>query len=334
MIKGDTMAYSKKILDTATEKMKQRRNSALNIANFRKAEVYKAVPRLYEIEVELTSIGISAARAVISGEDTSTKLTALSKQSSVLQNEIKEILVSNGYGENYLEPQFSCDKCGDTGHVEVDNKTVICDCYKKLLSATACEELNKISPLSLSTFDTFDLNLYSETPDKDGNIPYKRMLNIYEYCLNYAKTFNKNSKSILMKGETGLGKTHLSLAIANEVINKGYSVVYVSAPDILSKLEREHFSYGSSKEQEIMQSLLECDLLILDDLGTEFISQFSSTAVYNLFNSRINLCKPVIINTNFGVKELEQNYSQRFVSRAKATCVVLNFIGTDIRFMK
>ena len=170
---------------------------------------------------------------------------------------------------------------------------------------------------------------YLNTSDTPG---FKKSKNLF--ALNYAKNFTKSSKSILMKGETGLGKTHLSLAIANEVINKGYSVVYVSAPDILSKLEREHFSYGSSKEQEIMQSLLECDLLILDDLGTEFITQFSSTAVYNLFNSRINLCKPVIINTNFGVKELEQNYSQRFVSRAKATCDVLNFIGTDIRFMK
>lgn len=328
------MAYSKKIFDLATQKLSARHTSALNMADYRKSEVYKAVPRLSEIEKELSAVGVSAAKAVLNGGDSVAVLTSLKEKSIALQNEKKELLVSNGYSQDYLEPQFSCDKCNDTGYIEYENKTLTCECYKKLLSATACEELNKISPLSLSTFDSFDLNYYSDTPDEKGKIPYKEMSSVYNYCLNYAKTFSKSSKSILMKGETGLGKTHLSLAIANEVINKGYSVVYVSAPDILSQLEREHFSYGYSNEQEILQSLLECDLLILDDLGTEFVTQFSSTAVYNMFNSRINLGKPIIINTNLTPKELENTYSQRFVSRAKAVCAVLNFYGSDIRFMK
>ncbi len=328
------MAYSKKIFDTATEKLGARRTSALNMADYRKTEVYNAIPRLAEIEKELSTIGVSAAKAVLGGGDAVAELTSLKEKSICLQNEKIDLLKSNGYSEDYLEPHFSCEKCSDTGYIELDNKTITCDCYKKLLSATACEELNKISPLSLSTFDSFNLNYYSENPDNNGNIPYKVMSAIYDYCLNYAKTFSTSSKSILMKGETGLGKTHLSLAIANEVINRGYSVVYVSAPDILSQLEKEHFSYGYSNEQEIMQSLLDCDLLILDDLGTEFITQFSTTAIYNLFNTRINMGKPIIINTNLNPRELEQTYSQRFVSRAKAVCSILNFIGSDIRFMK
>ncbi|MBQ8539786.1 MAG: ATP-binding protein [Ruminococcus sp.] len=327
------MAYSKKIYDTAKEKLSARRVNALNIADYRKEQVFIEIPRLSDIERDLTSIGINTARAVLSGKDAVAELSSLKEKSLTLQNEYKSLLVSHGYDDDYLEPHFVCTKCNDTGYVELNNKTITCDCFKKLLSATACEELNKISPLSLSTFDSFKLDYYSERTDKNGNVPYKRMSKIYDFCLDYAKSFKANSKGILMRGSTGLGKTHLSLAIANEVINKGYSVVYVSAPDILSKLEREHFSYNYSSEEQLMQSLLDCDLLILDDLGTEFTTQFSSTAIYNLFNSRINLGKPIIISTNLDAKELEKAYSQRFISRVMATCAILDFIGTDIRSM-
>ncbi len=331
MIKGDYMAYSKKVYDIAKDKLNSRRVNALNIADFRKNELFSQFPRLNEIERKLTEIGINTARAVFSGKDAAVELTSLKEKSIALQNEFKHILVSNGYSEDYLEPHFVCEKCKDTGYVELENKTIVCDCYKKLMSDVACEQLNKISPLSLSSFDSFDLGCYSEIPDSNGNIPYTRMNKIYDYCLNYAKTFRPDSKGIMMRGDTGLGKTHLSLAIANEVIKSGYSVVYVSAPDILSKLEREHFSYNYSNEEQLMQSLLECDLLIIDDLGTEFSTQFSSTTVYNLFNSRINMGKPVIISTNLDAEGLEKIYSQRFVSRVMATCPVLHFIGTDFR---
>ena len=327
------MAYSKKIFDSATEKLNARRTSALNMAEYRTREVYTAIPRIKEIETELSFVGISTAKAVLSGKDVVAELNALKEKNFSLQNELKSLLVSNGYSEDYLEPQFVCDKCSDTGYIELDNKTITCDCYKKLLSAAACEELNKISPLSLSTFDSFNLSYYSERPDANGNVPYKRMTNIYNHCLNYAKTFSKNSKGLLLMGSTGLGKTHLSLAIANEVINEGYSVVYVSVPDILSKIESEHFSYSYSNEQEIMQSLLDCDLLILDDLGTEFSTQFSTTTIYNIFNTRINMGKPLIINTNLDVDELGKIYTKRFTSRLTGACDVLSFIGNDIRVM-
>lgn len=325
------MAYSKHIYDLATKKLGDRRASALSVADYRKNETYREIPRLSEIEKELSSIGVSTAKAVLSGKDAATLLTSLKEKSVALQKEFNELLLSHGYSVDYLEPQFSCDKCSDTGFIEFENKTITCECYKKLLSDCACKELNSISPLSLSTFDSFKLALYSDKPDKKGNIPYVRMQKIYDFCLKYATEFTPESKGIMMKGDTGLGKTHLSLAIANEVIKKGYSVVYVSAPDILSKLEKEHFTYSYSQEQEIMQSLINCDLLILDDLGTEFATNFTKSAVYNIFNTRVNMGKPIIINTNYTSKELEENYTQRFVSRVMASCSVLSFIGTDIR---
>lgn len=325
------MAYSKKIYTLAKQKLQNRLDSANSMAEYRKNEVYAKIPRLREIDRELNLIGISTAKAVLKGSDAVTELNSLKEKSLKLQQEYNTLLSQYGYSEDYLEPQYACKDCNDTGYIELNNKTIVCECFKKLLSATACEELNKVSPLSLSTFDTFDLNMYSDKADENGNIPYNRMTKIYSYCLNYAKTFTPSSKGILMKGGTGLGKTHLSLAIANEVINNGFSVVYVSAPDILSKLEREHFSYDYNDEQQIMQSLLECDLLIIDDLGTEFKTQFSSTAIYNLFNSRINAGKPMIINTNLTGIELADTYSERFNSRVMMSCDQLNFIGTDIR---
>lgn len=327
------MAYSKHIIDLATHKLSDRRHSALSMADYRKNEVYVQIPRLAQIDSELTSVAVECAKAVLGGDSAADTLNALKEKSLALQQEYKNLLTSNGFDENYLEPQFACVTCCDTGYVELENKTVVCDCFKKLLSATACEELNRISPLELCTFDSFDLNYYSETPDKNGNIPYSRMTKIYNFCLNYAKTFTPYSKGILMKGSTGLGKTHLSLAIANEVLENGYSVVYVSAPDILSKLEKEHFSYNQSAEQEVLSSLVDCDLLILDDLGTEFATQYTNAAIYNLFNTRVNMGKPIIINTNLTGAELEKQYSQRFVSRAMVACSVLDFIGTDIRGM-
>lgn len=325
------MAYSKIVYSTAKDKMDARRSSALNMADYRKLQLYVEIPRLEQIERELATIGVSTAKAVLAGDDAVALLSSLKEKSTALQQEYKSLLTEHGYSDDYLEPHFACHKCSDTGYVELDNKTIVCDCYKKLLSDTACEELNKISPLSLSTFDSFNLSYYSDKEDKNGKVPYNRMTKIYDFCLNYAKTFSDDAKGILMKGDTGLGKTHLSLAIANEVINSGYSVVYVSAPDILNKLEREHFSYNYSGEQQLMQSLFDCDLLILDDLGTEFITQFSSTTVYNIFNSRINMGKPIIISTNLTSDELEKTYTQRFISRVMATCSVLDFIGNDIR---
>ncbi|MBQ4128508.1 MAG: ATP-binding protein [Ruminococcus sp.] len=325
------MAYSKYVFKIATEKLNDRRTSALNMADFRKNEVYSAIPRLKEIDSELASVGASTGKAVLSGGDTKALLTSLKEKSAELQQEYEQLLISNGYSADYLEPQYACEKCNDTGYIEADNKTLVCDCYKKLMSESACEELNKISPLSLSTFDSFNLDYYSDSPDEKGNIPYKRMTKIYSHCLNYAKTFSVNSKGLLLIGGTGLGKTHLSLAIANEVINCGYSVVYVSAPDILSRLEKEHFSYDYDKEQILLQSLLDCDLLILDDLGTEFSTQFTNSAIYNLFNTRVNMGKPIIINTNLDVNELANLYTKRFTSRLLNSCEQLDFIGKDIR---
>ena len=151
-------------------------------------------------------------------------------------------------------------------------------------------------------------------------------------CMDYAKHFSASSPNLIMMGSTGLGKTHLSLAIARVVIEKGFGVVYGSVNNLIDKLEREHF--GREEESSTRQSLMECDLLILDDLGTEFRTAFSSAELYNLVNTRQMAHRPTIISTNLTMRELESAYSSRFTSRIIADYVRCLFTGEDIRQKK
>ena len=203
---------------------------------------------------------------------------------------------------------------------------------KKMMKKEVYNELNKMSPLELSSFENFSLDFYSDTPQPKSELtPKKRMAKILEFCKKYASQFKKNSPSLLMTGSTGLGKTHLSLAIAKEVIEKGFGVIYGSAQNIISKMEKEKFRGYQNSSDETERHYIDCDLLIIDDLGTEYLTSFSSAAIYNIVNSRIMMNKPTIISTNLSMKELEKNYSQRMVSRIIGNNIRLEFLGSDIR---
>ena len=325
------MPYSNDILVQAKEKLAERRMNALKAADYKREQLYLQEPRLKEIDRELSQIGIDTAKAVLKASSPAVSMRQLAERSMELQHEYEQLLERYGFTSEVIEPHFDCEKCADTGYIEADNRTIVCDCLKKLMSDIACEHLNAESPLQLCTFESFKLDYYSDQPDQSGSVPLNRMSKIFNYCRDYADTFSASSRSILMRGATGLGKTHLSLAVANEVLRKGMSVIYVSAPDILSKLEREHFSYQYQNEENTFGALMKCDLLIIDDLGTEFVTPFTVSTVYNLFNSRILTGKPMIINTNLTLNELLSTYSQRFVSRVLGSCDRLDFIGEDIR---
>lgn len=328
------MGYSKEIYRATKAKMEERRTRAERKAEQIREDVYRKVPRIAELEKEISSCGILAVRAVVNGGDVRSATENLRDKSLAMQSEVKKLLAENGYDENCFEPQYHCQYCRDTGYIEKDGRTVYCPCFKRLLTATACEELNRTAPLRLSTFESFDLNYYSHEIDRETGVsPYDKMQKIYNYCVQYAKTFTTESKSLLLRGGTGLGKTHISLAIANEVTKRGFGVIYVSAPMLMSTLSNMHFS-KESNENEYFEMLANCDLLIVDDLGTEFSTQFSTTQFYNLCNSRMLLRKPIILNTNLSVNELEKSYSSRFISRIYGEGVRLNFVGEDIRLKK
>lgn len=326
------MGYSSIVYKAAADRLFERRLKAEKEADRRKAEIYRKLPRTKELEKEISRCGIQAARAVIGGGDVTEEMKNLRDRNLAMQSELAEILTSNGYDKDVFEPSYRCKRCNDTGYYEENGRTLVCNCLKQALVSCACEELNRTAPLSLSTFESFSLDYYDKEIDsKTGISPYNHMSKILRYCRSYADIFAKNSESILMKGATGLGKTHLSLAIANEVIKKGYGVIYVSAPSLMQKLEKQHFSRD---DDSAIDMLVECDLLIVDDLGTEFHGQFSVSQMYNIFNSRMLANKPIIINTNLTLRELEKIYTERFVSRIIGNAQKLDFLGRDIRVRK
>ncbi len=328
------MGYSSNVYKKAADRLLERRQKAEKSAEERRSSVYKKLPRTKELEREIASVGPRLARAVIAGGDVQENLKKLRDENLALQTELNEILVSNGYTKDVFEPQYHCKKCNDTGYIEENNRTVVCSCLKQALVACACEELNRYAPLSLSTFDSFNISLYSRTHDSSvGTSPYSQMTHIYNYCKSYAENFKPQYESLFMRGSTGLGKTHLSLAIANEVIKKGYGVIYVSAPSLAKYIE-SLFRPRDNSDFDLLNMINDCDLLIIDDLGTELTSRFYLSHIYDIFNTRFMLQKPIIINTNLQMSELEKIYSYRIVSRISGGSTKLDFIGQDIRIFK
>ena len=328
------MGFNSIIQKRAADVLFERRLQAEKRADAVKREVFEKFPRARELDSGISGSGIAAARAVLRGGDVTEEMKKLRDSNLSMQAELKQLLTDNGYPADAFEPRYQCAQCNDTGYYEEQGKTLVCPCLRQALVQEACNELNRFAPLELCTFDSFRLDYYDKQPDPALHMsPYELMKKVLHFCKDYALQFTPASGSILMKGGTGLGKTHLSLAIANEVIRRGYGVMYVSAPAVAQKLEKQYFS-RSQGDDSLADMLTDCDLLIIDDLGTEFRTQFTVAQFYNMFNARMLRHKPVIINTNLTLRELEQAYSERFVSRIIGGSTKLDFIGRDIRVRK
>lgn len=322
------MGYSREIYRAVEQQLTERRRKAETEAQEHRAAFYRRCPPAEQIEKQLAATAISAARAVLSGKDAREQLTHLKQNNQMLQNRLAELLKSQGYPEDYLEPHYACPDCKDTGYQD----GILCSCMKKLLREESYRRLNALTPLSLSTFESFSLDYYSDRPEEEGKkSPRAIMENIYTQCRRYAASFSPSSPNLILQGGTGLGKTHMSLAIANLVIQKGYGVVYCSVNNIINQLEREHFGRDDGDSSRTLQ---ECDLLILDDLGTEFRSAFSCAEIYNLVNTRLMTQKPTIISTNLTMQELQERYTERFASRIMGNYARFSFCGRDNRLQK
>lgn len=323
------MSYGKETLLKATQILEARRSKAQRIQLARHMEVTEKIPEITKYESQLSASGLAVVKALGMGKDAKEYIDELSRINISIQDFIKTALKENGYPEDYLEVPYTCKKCSDTGFVG----GYVCDCRTELLKSIAKDSLSKVSPCKECSFDNFDIKYYpNESYGDTGIIPKNRMSEILEYCKCYAEDFDTDSESLYLHGATGLGKTHLSLAIANTVAEKGYKVIYDSAQNILSSLEREKFGSNNTGERE--KEILDCDLLIIDDLGSEFSTQFTVAAVYNIINTRLNRSKPVIISTNLTGAELEAKYTQRITSRIIGGYVSLLFLGKDIRQIK
>ena len=311
------------IFDKAQAILTLRRKKAETENEERIREINEKIPQIREINEVIFNTGKELITIISNGKgkDISDKVEQLKQYNLGAQAMSRKILAEYGYPEDYLDMHYTCPKCCDRGY----NGSKFCDCFKTICGKLAADELNKNSQLSLSSFDSFSLTYYSGEN-------YSAMKKILEYTMQYAATFTPDSKSILMFGQTGLGKTHLSLAIANKVLEKGYGVIYDSAINILRSIEKEHFSHDHSSE--MIDIVMDTDLLILDDLGTEYETPFYNATIYNIINTRLNRRKPSIISTNLDFSGISRRYDKRVMSRIISEYSCLEFKGEDVRLQK
>lgn len=311
------------VFEKAQSIMNNRRVKARNENERRIQEINEKLPQIREVNTQIFNTGKELIRLMTAKDNSqlAEKIDRLKSYNLAAQAMSRQILLDNGYPADYLDMHYDCEKCHDTGY----NGGSFCECFNKLCGSLSAAELNKTAQIQLSSFDTFSLSYYQGDD-------YFTMERIYSFARRYAEGFNPDSESILMFGKTGLGKTHLSLAIANAVLSKGYSVIYDSIINILRKIEREHFSREHS--DEMINLVMNTDLLILDDLGTEYETAFYSSTVYNIINTRLNSGKPTIISTNLDFAGIRRRYDERVVSRITSVYVCMEFKGEDVRFQK
>ena len=320
------MPYSNKIYLKAQRILEQRRDNAFAEAQFRAEEIKSDIPEIDDIQKELSKIGLETSQLFFYKGNSDEKIAELRSKSKQLIARRAEILRKNGYSEDAMQPQYVCAVCEDRGFISGR----MCNCHRQLLKDIMKDEIRKLAPIDECTFDSFSLDYYSSEPLENSIVPRERAQKILDSAHKYAQNFSLNSKNLLFLGKTGLGKTHLSLAIANVVINKGFYVCYGTSQNICEDLQSELFGRGDTAYYS-KQQILGCDLLILDDLGTEIDSQYSIATLYNIINSRILSKKPTVISTNCELSELLEKYDQRITSRITGEYTKMTILGNDIR---
>ena len=318
------MAYDEKVVRSARQRLEKRRRDAETTAAALREQLCNALPRLREIEREKAAAIPELTHAILSG-NAEGEVERIQQKNLQLQQEMADILRKNGCDFDNFEPRYTCKKCGDTGYVS----GVMCDCYRHLLQEEACNALSGLSAMRTTDFGSLRLDYYDNTLDpKLGVSPRQHMADIIAYCRDYTAAFTPHSDSLLLQGATGIGKTHLCLAIARGVVEQGFGVVYGSVQPLIRRLEAEHFGreQGDSEGQ-----LISCDLLVLDDLGMEFDTPFSRACLYNILNARLLEGRPTVVSTNLGLSAMKERYGDQIASRISGGFVPLLCVGNDIR---
>jgi DNA replication protein DnaC len=294
-------------------------------------EIYKAIPRIKAIDDEISSL--SASRAKMSIRGLKGYIEEYRKQVTELTQEKDQLLLENGYPVDYMELTYSCEKCHDTGYVNGQK----CSCFKNAVSKLLYNQSGLTSTLEKENFDTLSYAYYSKDMQfaKRGHTVYENMDAIIKKCHQFVDKFTgENGGNILFTGSAGCGKTFLSNCIAKALIDKQYSVVYVTAIKMFDLLAQQQFGRKQEEENiDVDQYLLECDLLIIDDLGTEINNAFVSSKFLEIMNERLIRDKSMIISTNLPLSEIRNRYTDRVYSRIVGYFMLFDFYGPDIRFL-
>ncbi|MBO5789591.1 MAG: ATP-binding protein [Clostridia bacterium] len=304
----------------------KRRTDAQAKAEQNRAHFHSMCPEAIEIDRALnkTAMKLFSVACNANGEEKEAKLSQVKAENQSLQQAKADLLKALGLPADYTEPKYTCPLCKDSGYVDV----AMCACMKKELTKAAFRHSGLGALAEKHRFDNFSLDYYKKSEDR------AQMEANFKRAMSYAEQFSPASPNLLLLGYTGLGKTHLSTAIACAVVEKGYYAVCESAQNILSDFEADQFrSYGKAADPK-GEKYLSCDFLVIDDLGTEFQSAFSLSCLYNLINTRVRSGKPTLVNTNLTPADLRARYDDRIASRLLGEFQIMLFKGEDIRFQK
>ena len=302
------------------EEIEASRIRARSEAEERSRSLALVSPEIAAIDEELRGTGMAVFKIACQGGD----ITPIKEKNARLNERRREIIRALGYPEDYTEPRYSCAICSDTGFVD---GVRMCSCFRERLVTLNIASSGMGKLIERQSFDNFDLDWYKKDP-----AVYEKMCTNLREAKSYAENFSKNGGNLLIIGNTGTGKTHITTSIAKVVISKGHSVIYDSAENIVSDFEEDKFKSGYVQKESVSDKYLECDLLIIDDLGTEFQSQFSLVCIYNLLNTRQNKGLSTIISTNLDNKKLAERYDGRIYTRiAGNDYKILVFGGSNHR---
>lgn len=323
------MAYSKEVVIRARERLAGMKADKESLMQQRLAEAYQQLPRLREIDRSLRQTMAATIQAAFAkGEDAHAAMERVKQENLRLQQERKGLIEAN-FPVDWLDESPVCSHCGGSGYIG----STMCRCLADLCLDEQKKELTLLAG-SDASFDQFRLEYYPNSVDSALNVNIRTLMaKTYDVCRQYALNFDTNSGNLLFCGDTGLGKTFLSACIAKEVAGKGFSVGYESAVHLFTNMERAKFNNDEDAREKV-QKYTDCDLLIIDDLGTEIVSQFTLTALYTLINDRVLCGKPTIISTNLTTDGIARRYNPQIASRLRGNFRRVTFLGEDIRLKK
>ncbi|MBE7012420.1 MAG: hypothetical protein E7415_07085 [Ruminococcaceae bacterium] len=310
----------------ASKELEELRNENRQILEYRKREMADIAPRIPEIDIELMQSGTALLKTVLKK---GTSFDEVKAKIQSLQDEKIALLEKNGFPSDYLDDIVSCKKCSDTGFVMGHR----CDCLKTLIAKHIGSNANLSEYMKNQTFENFDFSLFEDTQRDGKPVPVvKIMQKAVQICMDFADNLKHETGNIILSGNAGTGKTYLSSCIANRALEKGNTVYYTSAYKLFDTLESLKFGKDSVDDaQSISKYIYEVDLLIIDDLGTEFTTQFTSAAFFDILNSRLVSGKSTLISTNLNLEGINNLYSQRVASRIMGDYKAITLLGNDLR---
>ena len=318
-----------------------KREKAENDIKIRKRQLEENIPKYAELEQKKNELAISYAREIFakSGMEREIAEENMKLKIARLQDEMNRVLKNAGYDTEYLKPQYECNICKDTGRIVINGTEKYCNCFIQKVVDKTYKQYNMLK-INEENFNTFDIGYYSDKVDKERYksdvSPRENIIKIKKIAEKFCNNIeNKEQKNLLFVGNTGTGKTFLSNAIAYDLINKGYTVLYQTAPMLMDMAMESKYNIERKNSNKLKyESIFDVDLLIIDDLGTETLNNNRFTELFNIINTRLLKSKKTIISTNLTLNELSQEYDERVMSRLIGNYIICKFTGDDIRFKK